>query len=146
MVVDDNADAADSLARVVTIWGHEVEVAYSGAAAMALSAAYQPDVLLLDIAMPAMDGCQVAQQLRRQARFEGTVLIAVSGYADEDHRSLCEKAGFDHHLSKPTDLSMLKRMLLLEQQGAALRAEVRADLWDASAEGGKCVLRVSVQP
>jgi CheY-like chemotaxis protein len=135
LVVDDNVDAADSLARLIKMWGHEVDVAYSGPAAVALTAAYQPDVMLLDIAMPTMDGYEVARRLRRQARFEHTLLIAVTGYVDEDHRLLGEEAGFDHHLSKPTSPQALKRMLLLLQQGWAEspRTQVLAGLLAASA-------------
>jgi CheY-like chemotaxis protein len=135
LVVDDNVDAADSLARLIKMWGHEVDVAYSGPAAVALTAAYQPDVMLLDIAMPMMDGHELARRLRRQTRFEHTLLIAVTGYVDEDHRLLGEEAGFDHHLSKPTSPQALKRMLLLLQQGRgdSPRAEVRAGLLEASA-------------
>lgn len=135
LIVDDNVDAADTLARLVEIWGHEAHVVYSGAAAMALPATYEPDVLLLDLAMPAMDGYELARRVRRQARFEHTLLIAVTGYADEDHRLRCEKAGFDGHVAKPTCPSMLKKMLLLLQQGRpeSPRAEVRGGLLDASA-------------
>jgi CheY-like chemotaxis protein len=99
------------------MWGHEVDVAYSGAAALARASVYEPDVLVLDVAMPVMDGCEVARQLRRQARFAHTLLIAVTGYADEEDELLCENAGFDYHLSKTTSLSTLEKILLLLQQG-----------------------------
>jgi CheY-like chemotaxis protein len=117
LVVDDDADVADSFFRLVKMWGHEVDVAYTGAAAVARTSVYEPDVLLLDVAMPVMDGCEVARQLRRQARFARTLLIAVTGYADEEDELVCQKAGFDYHLSKPVSLSTLERILLFLQQG-----------------------------
>ena len=79
LVADDNRDAADSMSLLVKMWGHEVRQTYDGAAALEMAAAYRPDVLLLDISMPKMDGCQLAKQLRRQTRFTETLLIAITG-------------------------------------------------------------------
>jgi CheY-like chemotaxis protein len=114
LVADDERDTADNLARLVHLWGHDVRQAYDGAAALELASAYHPDVLLLDIEMPKMNGRQVALQLRRQPRFKDTVLIAVTGYADETNRLLWQEA-FDHWLRKPVDLSTLETLLLLQQ-------------------------------
>jgi CheY-like chemotaxis protein len=117
LVADDNRDAADVLSILVKLWGHDARQAYDGAAALQMAAAYQPDVLLLDIAMPKMDGFQLAQRLRRQARFQDTLLIAITGYAEEAHRLLGEEAGFDLYLSKPVEPSTLEILLLLEHVG-----------------------------
>jgi DNA-binding response OmpR family regulator len=115
LVVDDDRDTADSMSLLVKAWGHDVRVAYAGAAALEAAAAYRPDVLLLDVAMPTMDGNHVARQLRRQTRFKETLLIAVTGYGDQAHCLASEGAGFDHYLVKPVDLSTLEKLLLREQ-------------------------------
>jgi CheY-like chemotaxis protein len=93
-------------------------VAYGGAAALELAGVYRPDVLLLDVAMPGMDGLRLARHLRRQACFQATRLIAVTGYADAAHRLLCEGA-FDHYLVKPTDPDTLKGLLMIERERLA---------------------------
>ena len=116
LVVDDERDTADSMGMLVKMWGHDVDVAYSGASAIQLSSACPYDVLLLDFAMPHPDGRHVAQHLRRQARFKDTLLVGISGYADESHRRLGMAAGFDHYLVKPIELSTLNEILLLEQK------------------------------
>jgi CheY-like chemotaxis protein len=113
LVADDNRDAADALAMLVKIWGHDVRRAFDGAAAFDMTCAYLPDVLLLDIAMPQMDGCRLARQLRRQARFQDTLMVAVTGYPDKEHRLLSVAAGFDHYLVKPVDPSIVERLLRL---------------------------------
>jgi CheY-like chemotaxis protein len=117
LVVDDDQDTADSLSMLVQIWGHDVRRAYGGAAALKITAAYQPDVLLLDIGMPGMDGCRLAQELRRQARFKDTLLIAVTGFADQAHRLLGEEAGFDLYLIKPVAPLTLETLLMLLEKG-----------------------------
>jgi DNA-binding response OmpR family regulator len=116
LIVDDYKDAADSLALLVNIWGHDVRVAYRGEAALEMAWAYQPDVLLLDLALPKMDGCQVARQLRRDSRFKTTLLVAITGYADEAHNLLGMKAGFDRYLIKPIEPTIVENLLLREQQ------------------------------
>lgn len=119
LVADGDKDTTDSFSRLVKLWGHPVRVANDGAAALQTAAVYQPNVLLLDIALPKMDGCYLAQQLRRQKRFQDTLLIAITGYADEAHRQLGEEAGFDHYLPKPVEPSTLENLLLLEQDRLA---------------------------
>ncbi len=119
LVVDDYPDVARSWSILLTMWGHQVWVACDGVAALEMASAYQPDVLLLDIAMPKLDGCQVARQLRRQRRFENTLLIATSGWADEAHRLLGEEAGFDLYLIKPIEPSTIEVLLLLERDRLA---------------------------
>jgi CheY-like chemotaxis protein len=123
LIVDDNRDAADSLSMLVNLWEHDGRVAYDGAAALEMASVCRPDVVLLDLAMPRMDGCQVAWQLRRQSRFKRTLLIALTGYTDHVHRRLCDEAGFDHYLIKPIDLSSLETLLLRERDRRSRSAE-----------------------
>lgn len=118
LVADDWRDAADILCILVRSWGHEVRVAYDGAAALDVASAFHPRVLLLDIAMPKVDGCQVARQLRRQAGFKDALFVAITGYVDQAHRLLWEEA-FDHYLVKPSEPSALEQLLLTEQDRAA---------------------------
>jgi CheY-like chemotaxis protein len=119
LVVDDHRDTADSWSALVQIWGYDARVAYDGAAAFELAAAYQPDVLLVDIAMPQMNGCQLVRQLRRQLSLTGKLLVAVTGYADETHRLLCAEAGFDLFLVKPVEPSAMENLLRRHQQQLA---------------------------
>src|SRR5262249_58095851 len=90
-----------------------------GAAALELAAAYRPDVVLLDLAMPAMDGGEVARRLRLQPRFGGTLLVAVTGYTDEANRLSSEDAGFDLFLIKPVEPATVEELLRLEQGRSA---------------------------
>lgn len=114
LVVDDHQDTLDSWSMLMGIWGHEVKVASDGQAAIEVAADYQADVILLDIAMPDVNGFTVARNLRQQPRFKKTLLIAVTGWADATHRRLGEEAGFDHYLIKPIEPSALKMLLALE--------------------------------
>jgi len=114
LVVDDDGDTLDSLSMLVTIWGHTAWVARDGAAALAVAGANPVDVMLIDIAMPEMDGNSVARQLRRQPRNKDILLIAITGWGDEAHRLLGNEAGFDLYLTKPVDLSVLELLLALE--------------------------------
>jgi CheY-like chemotaxis protein len=119
LVADDNRDAADSLSMLVTLWGHHVRAVYDGTTALQMASAYRPEVLLLDLGMPNMDGCRLARQLRRQAGFKDALLIAVTGYSDSAHRRLGEEAGFDLFLIKPVDPSAMEKLLRHEQDRRA---------------------------
>lgn len=99
--------------------GHDVRTAHDGAEALEKTLVYQPDVLILDVALPNIGGSRLALQLRSQTRFADTLLIAVSRYADEKYRSLCEDAGFDLFLVKPVEPSTLETLMLLEQSRLA---------------------------
>ena len=111
LVVDDNHDCADSLSLLVNLWGDVAQTAFDGATALAMTADRHPDVVLLDLAMPKMDGCQVARRLRLQPAFAATLLIAITGYTNQVNRQLCAEAGFDHYLIKPVDLDDLEKLL-----------------------------------
>jgi PAS domain S-box-containing protein len=111
LLVDDNRDAADSLAALLQATGHEMQVAYDGAQALHLFAQARPDVVLLDIGMPGMDGCAVARRMREQDPARRTVLVALTGYGQAADRQRSMDAGFDHHLVKPVELQSLKSLL-----------------------------------
>jgi signal transduction histidine kinase/integral membrane sensor domain MASE1 len=112
MVVDDNLDSAESLAVLLQMAGHEVQMAHDGPSALALARKYRPEIVLLDIGLPAgMDGYEVAQRLRPDAGPGGVVLVALTGYGQDEDRRRAAQAGFDHHLVKPVDAGHLTRLL-----------------------------------
>src|SRR5262245_35199278 len=112
LVVDDTRDAADTLALLVRIWGHQPLVAYDGPTALNLAHTCGPDVAFLDIALrDGMGGCEVARRLRQLPGGDKTVLVAVTGYAREEDVRRCEDAGIDHHFTKPVDPEKLERLL-----------------------------------
>ncbi len=116
LVVDDNVDAADSLALLLRVSGQEVRVAYDGPTALLITEAFRPQLVLLDIGMPQMDGYEVARRLRRQPGLEGVTLVAVTGWGQEEDRQRSREAGFDHHLTKPADPAALQRLLTEEDK------------------------------
>ena len=112
LVVDDNEDAADSLADILVELGHQVEVAHDGPSALAIAAKFKPTVCLLDIGLPVMDGYELAQQLRKAKHLaEGARIIAISGYGQDADRKRARDAGFNAHLVKPVNLDALARSL-----------------------------------
>ncbi len=111
LVVDDNRDAAISLAMLLRLQGHEVRVAYSGAAALEAVTDFIPDLVLLDIGMPGMDGYEVSRRLRGTPGLEKTVLTALTGWSQVEDRRRTEDAGFDHHLVKPLEPAALEKLL-----------------------------------
>jgi CheY-like chemotaxis protein len=114
LIVDDYHASADTMAMLVDVWGHDVRRAYDGTTGLALAAAYQPDVLLLDILMPGMSGLDVARQVRQRTRLNRCFMIAVTGRTDAGHRLQCEEAGIDLFLIKPVTPSILKTLLTWE--------------------------------
>lgn len=122
MVVDDNVDAANSLAWAVEALGDEVETCHDGRKAVAAAYAFLPHVILLDLNMPEMDGLQVCTLLRSDPRLMGVKIIAQTGRAEPEARQLTAAAGFDLHLVKPVDLDLLADVLeLLRSERARLR-------------------------
>jgi PAS domain S-box-containing protein len=111
LVADDNRDAADSLQRILVIYGYEVRVVYDGNAAIHLAGEFDPQVAVLDIGMPGANGFQVARALRAQ-RGNGTALVALTGWGQESDRRRAIEAGFDFHLTKPVDPNALNDLLL----------------------------------
>ena len=111
LVVDDNTDAAGSLATLLQLWGYEAHVAHNGPAALEAARRCIPEIVLLDIGLPGMDGYQVARQLRGLTGLERVLIVAVTGYGQEEDRRRSQEAGFDHHLVKPVDLAVLSALL-----------------------------------
>jgi CheY-like chemotaxis protein len=111
LVVDDNQDGADSLARMLAILGNETRTAYDGEQAVAAAEAYRPDVVLLDIGLPKLSGHAVAREIRSRPWGAETVLIALTGWGQEEDRKRSQEAGFDSHLVKPVEPKMLTRLL-----------------------------------
>jgi PAS domain S-box-containing protein len=115
IVVDDNVDAAESLAMLLRMEGHDVRVAHDGPAALSAVEANPPDLVFLDIGMPVMNGYDVARQLRRQPGLENLVLVAMTGWGQEEDRRRSQEAGFDHHLVKPAEPEALRQLLARPQ-------------------------------
>jgi PAS domain S-box-containing protein len=111
LVVDDNRDAAHALGKLLDRLGHEVQFAYDGPSALRIAREYQPGVVLLDIGLPEMNGYEVARQLRQEPFFKGTLLVAVSGYGQEEDRLRSQEAGFDYHFTKPIPIDSLNKIL-----------------------------------
>jgi signal transduction histidine kinase len=111
LVVDDNVDSAVTLTRLLRHAGHEVQAAHSGLAALELARTVKPDVVLLDIGLPGMDGLEVARRLRCDLGLTESLLVAVTGYGHDDDRRRSEDAGFNAHLVKPVDLGALNALL-----------------------------------
>src|SRR3954452_6100725 len=104
VVIDDNVQAADTLAIILRYWGHEAQVAFDGPSGLLAVSQYRPDVVILDIEMPSISGLDVARQLRGMAEHDGTLLISLTGH---DVMSLEETSGsklFDHTLTKPLNM------------------------------------------
>jgi PAS domain S-box-containing protein len=111
LVVDDNVDTARGLARLLKLLGHELAIAYDGPSAIEAARGFRPDAILLDIGLPIMSGYEVAARLRREECCKDAVIIAVSGYGQEEDRRRSKEAGFDDHLVKPVDLDLLAAKL-----------------------------------
>jgi PAS domain S-box-containing protein len=111
LVVDDNVDAARSMAMLLEVSGHVVWLAHDGVAAVAAAAEYRPHVLFLDIGLPKLDGYRVAECLRSNAATRDIVLVAITGYGQAADREQARAAGFDHHLVKPVDFPSVEEIL-----------------------------------
>ena len=111
LVIDDNVDAAQSLAMLLEMTGHDTRLAYDGPAAVQAAIDYHPDVVLLDIGLPGLDGYKVAQRTRQQAELKNVVLVALTGYGQDSDRQRSQDAGFDHHRVKPADYNDIEKIL-----------------------------------
>jgi PAS domain S-box-containing protein len=116
LLADDNKDALDSLAMLLTLARHDVRVAYSGQAALSVAKAFRPDVALLDIGMPELDGYGVARALRQEPWAASIRLVALTGWGQDEDKQRAREAGFDHHLTKPVDPKSLERLLSLRNR------------------------------
>ena len=123
LVVDDDRDAADTLGLVVEELGNQVHVTYGGTSALDVAALFRPDLMLIDLAMPDMDGCHLVGQFRQIPAFAQTQIVAVTGHADQGHKTLAMKAGFDKVLFKPVALKEIKAVLASVVQRGALAGQ-----------------------
>jgi CheY-like chemotaxis protein len=111
LIVDDNEDSANSLALILELGGHETASVYTAVDALQRATAFRPDVVLLDIGLPGMDGYEVAQKMRELPGLRDIRLVAVTGYGRSDDRIRAREAGFDEHLTKPVEYAVLQRIL-----------------------------------
>jgi CheY-like chemotaxis protein len=111
LVVDDNRDAADSLGMLLQFLGAEVHVVHDGPSALKAIKTFKPEVVLLDIGMPEMNGLEVARRLREDPEERGVTLVALTGWGQREDRRRTHEAGFDYHLVKPADMGMLQSIL-----------------------------------
>lgn len=111
LVVDDNRDAAETLGALLAELGATVEIACSGGEAFDVLKSFNPDTVLLDLGMPDMDGYEVSRRIRETPEYRGLLVIARTGWGQEEDRRRSREAGFDHHLVKP-DLNELRELLL----------------------------------
>jgi CheY-like chemotaxis protein len=110
LIIDDNKDLATSLARLLRILGHDVQVVHDGHQGIEAARSYRPRVVLLDIGLPKLDGYQVARTLRQEG-FHDTIIIALSGYGQEEDRRRSREAGMNHHLTKPVDVRTITQLI-----------------------------------
>jgi CheY-like chemotaxis protein len=122
LVVDDNKDSADSLALLLRFSGNDVQAAHDGLEALALAESFRPDVVLMDIGMPNMNGYDAARRIREQPWGRKMVLIAQTGWGQGEDQRRAEEAGFNAHMVKPLELDSLMRMIAELPQGEAREA------------------------
>jgi PAS domain S-box-containing protein len=134
LVVDDSRDAADTCATVLELSGHEVQTAYSGRRALELARTFRPHALLLDIGLPDVNGYELARTIRAAPWAEGMVLIAVTGWGQDEDRRRALQAGFDHHLTKPIAAETLES--LLQSLGAEFHDGTNRNEYLASGQAG----------
>jgi CheY-like chemotaxis protein len=111
LVVDDHEDTRESLALLLSMWGHVVRLAHDGPSALETSRDFRPQVVLLDIGLPRLNGWEVGRRLRQQEGPRPVLLVAVTGHAREQDQARSREAGFDAHLPKPCDPEELQRLL-----------------------------------
>jgi CheY-like chemotaxis protein len=111
LVADDNADSAESMGMLLRLMGNDVRIANDGVEAVEQAAAFQPDIVLLDIGMPRLDGYEAARQIRAQPWSRDTLLVAVTGWGPRDDDGRAEAAGFDRHFTKPLDPAELRNLV-----------------------------------
>ena len=116
LIVDDNRDAADTMAIMLETMGHETRTVYDGRGGLQLAADYRPEVVLLDIGLPEINGYEVARQIRQQPWGKEIVLIALTGWGKEEEHRRAADAGFDYHLTKPADVGRLETLIAQERR------------------------------
>ena len=114
LVIEDDSDTAESMARLIKLWGHDVRQATSARAGLNEAFTYRPDFVLLDLGMPMMNGCSLARQVRLDPRLRGCFIVAITGYGDAEQRRRAYDAGINLFLVKPVDTLVLETVLSLE--------------------------------
>ena len=115
--MDDNVDTVLGFSMLLKASGHDVRTAHDGLSAVEAAIDYRPDVVLLDIGLPKLNGYEVAKRLRQRPDLKHTVLIALTGYGQDTDRQTSQQAGFDHHLVKPARFELLSKILTNVQEG-----------------------------
>lgn len=111
MIVDDNVASAQTLGWMVEVFGHEYKLAHSAAAAMETVREFTPDLVLLDIGMPDVDGYTICRRMKELPALKNTVFAAQTGWSQSEHRQKSKEAGFDHHLVKPVSMETLQGVI-----------------------------------
>lgn len=111
LVVDDNVDGAEMLSMLIGILGHDTRTANNGLTAIEIAKTYQPEVILLDLGLPEIDGIEVCRRLRADPQFSKTTIIALTGWGGDEDRRKTSEAGFDRHLVKPVESGALEEVL-----------------------------------
>jgi CheY-like chemotaxis protein len=111
LVVDDNPDGVETLSRLLRLMGNEVRIAHDGQEALEAAEAFRPDVAVLDIGLPTIDGYEAARRLREQPWGRDMILVALTGWGQDEDRRRSQEAGFDHHLVKPVNAKALREAL-----------------------------------
>jgi len=111
LVVDDNRDGADSLAAMLKLMGNDTRTAYDGQEGVDAAGEFRPDVIVLDIGLPKLNGYEACRRIREQPGGKGVVLIAITGWGQDEDRRRSRVAGFDHHMVKPVDPQALMNLL-----------------------------------
>lgn len=109
LVVEDSIDSAETLGELITRWGHDVRLAHDGASALRVAREFRPQIILLDIGLPDMDGYAVAHRLRGED-LGGNILVALTGYGEAQDRARAQQAGFDRHITKPVEPGHLREL------------------------------------
>ncbi len=125
LVVDDNRSAAEILSMILKMLGHDVRTAGGGEEAIRIAAAFRPNAILMDLGMPGMDGYEAARRIRREPWGRDLVLVALTGWGQDDDKRRTRDAGFDHHLVKPAERAELRRILAQLERGPSLNAAGR---------------------
>ena len=112
LVIDDNADAADTLVAILSLLGHDAVAAHNGADGLRAAERQHPDVVFLDIGMPGMNGFEVAVAMRQIAGLETVRIVALTAWRDEATRARAKSAGFDMHLTKPTSIEVIEEIIV----------------------------------
>lgn len=111
LVVDDNRDSAESMAVLLRLLGHEARTVFHGEEVVPAALEFEPELILLDIGLPGLDGYEVARRVRAQPSLAGVRIAAMSGYGSDEDRARSSREGFDHHFTKPVDLAAVERAI-----------------------------------